>query len=78
MEHNQKINSSSSCGSRMRNEKENEAKRSRRMERRTVMENGREDINDLAEAFIKNFRKQLKMQRDESFKRYQEMIARGT
>lgn len=36
-----------------------------------------EDINELADAFIKKFRNQLKIQRDESFKRFQEMIARG-
>ncbi|KAJ0021574.1 hypothetical protein Pint_31364 [Pistacia integerrima] len=35
------------------------------------------DINSQADAFIKNFRKQLRIQREESFKRYQEMIARG-
>lgn len=36
-----------------------------------------DDINDQAEAFIKNFRNQLKMQREESLKRFHEMIARG-
>ncbi|KAK4608169.1 hypothetical protein RGQ29_001820 [Quercus rubra] len=35
------------------------------------------DINELADAFIKNFRNQLKIQREESFKRFQEMIGRG-
>ena len=35
------------------------------------------DINDQAEAFIKNFRNQLKVQREESLKRFHEMIARG-
>lgn len=37
-----------------------------------------EDINDLADAFIKKFRNQLRIQRHESFKRFQEMLARGT
>ncbi|PON42962.1 hypothetical protein TorRG33x02_334710 [Trema orientale] len=36
-----------------------------------------EDVNDLAEAFIKNFRNQLKIQREESMKRFHEMIGRG-
>ncbi|KAF4350152.1 hypothetical protein G4B88_031406 [Cannabis sativa] len=35
-----------------------------------------DDVNALAEAFIKNFRKQLKIQREESFKRFHEMIGR--
>lgn len=50
--------------------------------RRTVVaraaEEQVEDINELADAFIKKFRNQLQIQRDESFKRFQEMIARGT
>ncbi|KAL9687390.1 hypothetical protein QQ045_031791 [Rhodiola kirilowii] len=37
-----------------------------------------DDINDLADAFIKNFRNQLRIQREESFKRFQDMLARGT
>ncbi|PON65194.1 hypothetical protein PanWU01x14_119000 [Parasponia andersonii] len=36
-----------------------------------------EDVDDLAEAFIKNFRNQLKIQREESMKRFHEMIGRG-
>ncbi|PQP93825.1 hypothetical protein Pyn_10035 [Prunus yedoensis var. nudiflora] len=35
------------------------------------------DINEMADAFIKKFRNQLKIQREESFKRFQEMIAHG-
>ncbi|KAL3752056.1 hypothetical protein ACJRO7_012813 [Eucalyptus globulus] len=35
------------------------------------------DINELADAFIRNFRNQLRIQREESFKRFQEMISRG-
>lgn len=37
----------------------------------------KKDVNKLAEDFIKNFRKQLKLQREESFKRFQQMIYRG-
>lgn len=44
---------------------------------RIIVEDGRADIDERADAFIKNFRKQLKIQREESFKRFQEMIARG-
>ncbi|KAJ0084597.1 hypothetical protein Patl1_29950 [Pistacia atlantica] len=39
-----------------------------------VEDHEKEDINAQADAFIKNFRNQLRIQRDESFKRYQEMI----
>ncbi|KAL7203000.1 hypothetical protein ACSBR1_034447 [Camellia fascicularis] len=59
-------------------------KRSSREARRMAMEDyergrGRDgDINQLAEDFIKNFRKQLKIQREDSLKRFREMIARGT
>jgi len=43
-----------------------------------VMEDGtREDINEKADAFIKNFRHQLKIQRQDSLKRFQERISRG-
>ncbi|KAF8041097.1 hypothetical protein BT93_B3118 [Corymbia citriodora subsp. variegata] len=35
------------------------------------------DIDELADAFIKNFRNQLRIQREESFKRFYEMISRG-
>lgn len=38
---------------------------------------GDDDIDDLAEAFIKNFRNQLKVQREESLKHFHKMIARG-
>lgn len=34
------------------------------------------DIDELADAFVKNLRNQLKIQPDESSKRYQEMVAR--
>jgi hypothetical protein len=44
---------------------------------RLVMEDGREDINEKADAFIKNFRHQLKIQRQDSLKRLQGMISRG-
>ncbi|EXB67323.1 hypothetical protein L484_025805 [Morus notabilis] len=35
------------------------------------------DINESAEAFIKNFRQQLLIQRLDSIENYQKMIARG-
>lgn len=37
-----------------------------------------EDVNKSADDFIKNFRKQLKFEREESLKRFQEMLNRGT
>jgi len=42
-----------------------------------VVEDAWEDINEKADAFIKNFRNQLKIQRQDSLKRFQEMISRG-
>ncbi|KAJ6945053.1 hypothetical protein NC651_000165 [Populus alba x Populus x berolinensis] len=48
-----------------------------RMRNWLVVEDGREDINEKADAFIKNFRHQLKIQRQDSLKRFQEMISRG-
>ncbi|GFZ20774.1 hypothetical protein Acr_28g0014790 [Actinidia rufa] len=65
-------------GAKMRiSEKKNEGERKSRV-RRMAMEDEREDINKLADNFIKSFRNQLKIQREESFKRFREMIARGT
>lgn len=49
----------------------------KRGERKVSDDEEKGDINSRAEAFIKNFRRQLRIQREESFKRYQEMIARG-
>ncbi|KAF8403951.1 hypothetical protein HHK36_012058 [Tetracentron sinense] len=67
----------SSCGSsRTRDSGVDIAERVNR--RWLAVEVQRGDINELADAFIKNFHKQLKIQRDESFKCYEEMIARGT
>ncbi|KAG7029178.1 hypothetical protein SDJN02_10363, partial [Cucurbita argyrosperma subsp. argyrosperma] len=37
-----------------------------------------EEIDEAADLFIKRFRKQIRMQKLESFKRLQEMLARGT
>jgi hypothetical protein len=56
--------------------KEKDKTRKQMVGRRIIVEDER-DINDLADAFIKNFRNQLKIQREESFKRFQETIARG-
>lgn len=36
-----------------------------------------QDIDKMADDFIKNFRKQLRLQREESLKRYREMMNRG-
>jgi len=47
------------------------------MSRQTVMENEKEDVNKMADAFINNFRKQLKIERENSFRRFQDMINRG-
>lgn len=37
-----------------------------------------EDVNKMADEFINNFRKQLRFEREESLKRYHQMLARGT
>ena len=62
-----------------KNDKKSDTKRKERMVRRLPVEDGEgDDINELADAFIKNFRNHLRIQREESFKRFQEeMIARG-
>lgn len=62
------------------NDKENYAMKNGRRGTLVAMEDEEGDINERAEAFIKNFRNHLKIQRDESFKRCEvkEMIiARG-
>lgn len=56
-------------------EKENAKKQT--ASRQSIELDNRDNINELADAFIKNFRNQLKMQREESLKRFQEMLARG-
>lgn len=53
-----------------------EAKKSEKMSRRLNVEDEKGDINGIADAFIKKFHKQH-IQRDESFKRLQDMISRG-
>ena len=60
------------------NDNENCVVRNGRSGGSLMVEDEEGDINERAEAFIKNFRNHLKIQRDESFKRYKEMIARGT
>ena len=61
-----------------KNDKKSDTKRKERMVRRLPVEDGEEDINELADAFIKNFRNQLRIEREDSLKRFQEeMIARG-
>jgi len=44
----------------------------KKLERKTT-----EDINASADAFIKNFRKQLVIQRLQSIENYEKMLARG-
>lgn len=72
MDHRKEVPVSGSQG--MNKEKNNARKQI--VHRQRAVEDDR-DINELADAFIKNFRNQLKIQREESFKRFQEMVARG-
>ncbi|EEF27703.1 conserved hypothetical protein [Ricinus communis] len=58
-------------------DKERDAKRKGTASRQWIAEDKRGDINLLADVFIKNFHNQLKIQREDSIKRYKEMIARG-
>lgn len=58
-------------------QKEKESTKKQKVNRRMNAANEQGDINEMADAFIKKFRNQLKIQREESFKRFQEMIARG-
>ncbi|KAK3205002.1 hypothetical protein Dsin_019048 [Dipteronia sinensis] len=44
---------------------------------RLVVEHEKGDINELADAFIKNFHNHLRTQREESSKHCQETIAQG-
>ncbi|EOY32342.1 Uncharacterized protein TCM_040163 [Theobroma cacao] len=60
-----------------RKDKNTNTNKKERMSRRLIVEEERGDVNELADAFIKNFRNQLKIQREESFKCFQEMINRG-
>lgn len=73
MDHRKEVSVSGSPGM-MNKAKDNARKQT--VHRLRVVEDDR-DINELADAFINNFRKQLKIQREESFKRFQEMVARG-
>ncbi|BAT73669.1 hypothetical protein LR48_Vigan01g052700 [Vigna angularis] len=47
------------------------------MSRQIALEKEKEDINKMADAFINNFRKQLKIERENSFRRFQDMMNRG-
>lgn len=60
-----------------KNEMRNGSKRSKQL---IVEDNekGLADINKMAEDFIKNFRNQLKILGEEPFKRFREMLGRGT
>ncbi|CAK7339144.1 unnamed protein product [Dovyalis caffra] len=57
-------------------DKESDERRKTRVRNRFV-EESKEEVNEKADAFIKNFRNQLKIQREDSLKRFQEMISRG-
>lgn len=72
MDHRREVSGSGSQGT----NKEKHDARKQIVHRQIIEEDGR-DINDLADAFIKNFRNELKIQREESFKRFQEMVPRG-
>jgi hypothetical protein len=74
MDHQKDVSVSGSQGM-MNKEKNNGRKQMVNRQLRGVEDDG--DINELADAFIKNFRNQLKIQREESLKRFQEMVARG-
>ncbi|KAM1204599.1 hypothetical protein ACFX1X_005650 [Malus domestica] len=62
---------------RMQKEKENTMKKQMVNRRMNAADDREVDVNEMADAFIKKFRNQLKIQREESFKRFQDMIARG-
>ncbi|CAN6555918.1 unnamed protein product [Malus baccata var. baccata] len=62
---------------RMQKEKENTMKKQMVSRRMNAADDQEVDVNEMADAFIKKFRNQLKIQREESFKRFQDMIARG-
>jgi hypothetical protein len=74
MDHQKDVSVSGSQGM-MNKEKNNGRKHMVNRQLRGVEDDG--DINELADAFIKNFRNQLKIQSEESFKRFQELVARG-
>ncbi|KAJ0084599.1 hypothetical protein Patl1_29956 [Pistacia atlantica] len=58
--------------------KKGDMKRGERRTRGLIVEDDEKgDINTQADAFIRNFKNQLRIHREESFKRYQEIIARG-
>ncbi|KAG2675184.1 hypothetical protein I3760_13G172800 [Carya illinoinensis] len=73
MDHEREVSSSGGQG--LNKDKHNNA-RKQVMKRQIIMDDER-DINQLADSFIKNFRNQLKIQREESFKRFQELLSRG-
>ncbi|KAM7523174.1 hypothetical protein LguiA_013076 [Lonicera macranthoides] len=54
------------------------AKNLRTVRPRFIEDAERDDINKQAEDFIKSFRNQLKIQREESLKRFKETIHGGT
>ncbi|KAI4345338.1 hypothetical protein L6164_012470 [Bauhinia variegata] len=57
---------------------ESNNRRKQLMGRQIILDYDTEDVNKMADAFIKSFRRQLKIEREESFKRSQDMISRGS
>ncbi|KAJ4724072.1 T4.17 protein [Melia azedarach] len=48
-----------------------------KMTRQLIGEDKKKDVNELADAFIKNFYNRLRIEQEEPFNRYQKMVARG-
>ncbi|KAI3414731.1 uncharacterized protein J3R85_015904 [Psidium guajava] len=77
MEHQHKEVLASSTGANSRTSEKGRENGKTRMTMKRLDADANADINELADAFIRNFRNQLRIQREESFKRFQEMISRG-
>ncbi|KAI6685585.1 hypothetical protein NL676_031498 [Syzygium grande] len=75
-QHQQEVPASSTRVNRGASEKGRENDETR-VTRKRLDVDAKADINELADAFIRNFRNQLRIQREESLKRFQEMISRG-
>ncbi|KAG4391298.1 hypothetical protein GLYMA_05G154900v4 [Glycine max] len=69
--------SGSGSGTNKRSSNESNDRKKPLMSRQIVYENEKDDINKMADAFINNCRKQLKIERENSFKHFQDMINRG-
>lgn len=73
LRNNDKGSSSRKNSDQMEKDADDAKKRSSGMVKRLVTE----DVDKLADDFISKFRNQLKIERQDSLKRYREMIARG-